>query len=75
MLKVIEFDYDSHCNKTHLRIETSEFTDWYWVGGKVTRLEALELLTPMIHRQLGEFRSGLADTPHGIETAHCCGLI
>jgi len=55
--KVLGLYFDPPTNKTHFHVETPEFTDWYWVRGRVKdRTELLSLVMPLIERQLADFR-------------------
>ncbi len=52
---VLDYNYDAPTNKTWAKIETQEFTEWFWVSGQVPRDKVLALLMPTIERKLAEF--------------------
>jgi hypothetical protein len=71
-MQVIQFKYDYPSNRTHAQIETAEFTEWYSITGECeTAADILLWLEPVITRRLNEFKAGIVDTPHEIESAYC----
>lgn len=74
-MQVLRREYDAVSNKTHIEVETDEFTEWYWISGNLSSKDALDILSPVITARLDEFYAGESDTPHEIETTHNCGLI
>lgn len=73
-IALLNCDYDSHSNKTHCFVDAGEFRDWFWIGGKVSRKDALLWLSVLIEERLEEFHAGKADTPHEIH-AYNAGLL
>ena len=58
--QVLRIEYDARSNKTHVRVQTLEFTDWFWVSGRfASEKTLLAMLAPVIERKLQEF-SGAA---------------
>jgi hypothetical protein len=53
-ITVLAREYDRRANKTRIKVQTPEFTDWYWVSGDHNATDALELVRPVIERQLAE---------------------
>ena len=74
-MTVLQHEYDGVANKTHVRVQTKEFTDWFWIAGKMAAPAALACLAPIIEARLAEFHTGAADTPHEIETTSRAGLL
>ncbi len=71
-MRVIQFNYDWHSNRTYAQIETTEFTEWYSISNECATAEDVLLwLEPVIMRRLNEFRAGTADTPHEISSVYC----
>lgn len=66
-MRVLQSSFDKRSNKTHLQIDAAEFTEWYWIAGELSAVEALAWLEPVIAQRLAEFASGEVDTPHEIE--------
>lgn len=74
-MQVLRRKHDAIADKTHVEVETDEFTDWYWVSGELSSKDALEILSPVIVTRLEEFYAHLVDTPHEIETTATYGLL
>jgi len=54
--QVLSVKYDARTNKTHVRVQTLEFTDWFWVSGRfASEKTLLSMLAPVIERKLAEF--------------------
>ena len=66
-MKVLDYKYDAASNKTHAKIDTGMFREWYWIAGCVERQNVLDWLEPPIWQRLADFAMGIADTPHEIE--------
>ena len=52
---ILDHTYDGRTRKTHVRVETNQFTNWFYLTGKYSPSRALKELTPLIKRKLGEF--------------------
>lgn len=53
MMKVLEVYWDRRTNKTHARVETSEFTDWFFASGRLlSEREFLDAVGPYIQAQI-----------------------
>lgn len=73
-MTIQNYHFDERSNKTHVQVATKEFTEWYWVSGRIPQTAIFAVLTPVINARLVEFAIGEADTPHEIESP-MCGLL
>ena len=71
-MTVLQFAYDWRSNRTHAQVQTDEFTEWYSIAGECeTDADVMLWLGPVIQRRLDEFRAGVVETPHEIDSAYC----
>ena len=55
-ITITDLSYDSLSNKTHAFVEIPEFSQWFWISGKLNETQFKRIISPTVQRLAAEVR-------------------
>lgn len=58
-ITIADLSYDGVSNKTHAFVETLEFSQWFWISGRLNEAKFATMIRPTVERLRVELGKGV----------------